>query len=578
MLKRHNQLMLTVLRMGDVASCAAAFQLAWWLAPVVHPTGDFNRNVWAMCGLTAAVLTIPVFAWMGLYTPQRTKGFFREFTLLLRGVFVAWCLGYVTVSLLIADRPSRVVMGLVFPLWVVVGGLLRLAGRSLLRAMRRRGWNLRHAAIIGTGRLGQTVYHTLCRNRWMGIEPAYFVHASPEESKLLRRPVLGPFEHLERILDERPVDIVFVALPAREHHRMGEVLERLSQTRADIRVVPDMLSYNLLRHELEQLDNLPVVNLTATPLAGWNGLVKRAADVVVSALALVALSPVMLVLALLVRWSSPGPVLYKQLRTSLGGKPFTIIKFRTMVENAEKDTGAIWSLGPDDPRVTPVGRWMRRWNLDELPQFWNVLKGDMSLVGPRPERPELVERFGRKIPRYMLRQHAKAGLTGWAQVNGLRGRTSLRKRVQYDLFYLCNWSLGFDLKILLLTLLPWKPKRVVRGLDIDDAAWLTPSPFGMDRAAEPGLAPAAAATPPTAAAPASTPSAVAAVSVKSLRGDNGELDDDARLLEQAARELEKARARADADRPPVRSSPLRVAPAVEPIKSPAVSYPPTASR
>jgi len=476
-LKRHNQLMLGMLRAGDLLACAVGFQLAWWLAPYVHPEGAFSRNVWAMCGLTSLVMMLPVFGRMGLYTPQRTKGFFRELTMLSKGVFLAWCLSYVTVSLLIADRPSRVVMGLVLPGWVIVGGVLRVVGRSALHGMRRRGWNMRHAAVIGTGRLGQRVYHTLRRNKWMGIEPAYFVHAGGNEDRLLKRPVLGPYDELERILAERPVDIVFVAMRAHEHMEMGRVLERLSQTRVDIRVVPDMLSYNLLRHEMEQMDSLPVVSLTRTPLEGWNALIKRAADVVASGLALVVLAPAMLGLAMLVRRSGPGPVYYRQVRTSLGGKPFTIIKFRTMVEGAEKETGAIWSRGERDSRVTSIGRWMRRWNLDELPQFWNVFKGDMSLVGPRPERPMLVERFGRKIPRYMLRQHAQAGLTGWAQVNGLRGRTSLRKRVQYDLFYLCNWSLGFDLKILILTVLPWKPKRYVRGVEGDDEAWSEEPPI-----------------------------------------------------------------------------------------------------
>jgi exopolysaccharide biosynthesis polyprenyl glycosylphosphotransferase len=469
--------MLGVLRAGDVLACAVAFQLAWVVAPWVHPAGDFSRSVWAMCALTALVTMLPVFTRMGLYMPQRTKGFFRELTMLTKGVFLAWCLSYVTVSLLIADRPSRVVMGLVFPAWVLVGGVTRIAGRSALRAMRRRGWNLRHAAIVGTGRLGQRVYHTLRKNKWMGIEPAYFIHAGGNEDRLLKRPVLGPYEEIERILADRPVDIVFLAMRAREHAELEQLLERLSQTRADIRVVPDMLSYNLLRHDMEQMDNLPVVSLTGTPLDGWNAIAKRLLDVVASGMALVVLSPVMGLLAMMVRRSGPGPVFYRQVRTSLGGKPFTIIKFRTMVEGAEKDTGAIWSHGEQDPRVTPIGRWMRRWNLDELPQFWNVFRGDMSLVGPRPERPQLVERFGRKIPRYMLRQHAKAGLTGWAQVNGLRGRTSLRKRVQYDLFYLCNWSLGFDLKILILTLMPWKPKRYVRGLEGDDEAWSEAPPI-----------------------------------------------------------------------------------------------------
>jgi putative colanic acid biosynthesis UDP-glucose lipid carrier transferase len=235
-----------------------------------------------------------------------------------------------------------------------------------------------------------------------------------------------------------------------------------------------MLSYNLLRHELEAIDNLPMVNLTHTPLRGWNGVVKRIMDVTVAAVALVVLSPLMAAIALAVRLTSPGPVLYRQTRASLGGQPFEILKFRTMVPDAERRTGAIWADGETDPRLTSIGRFLRRWNLDELPQFWNVLVGEMSLVGPRPERPELVERFGRKIPRYMLRQHAKAGLTGWAQVNGLRGRTSLRKRVQYDLFYLCNWTLGFDLKILLMTLNPFAQCPTQPPAEVDDPALAEP--------------------------------------------------------------------------------------------------------
>lgn len=468
--------MLTVLRSSDLIACVGGFVLTWLIAPLIHPEGAFNRSVAGATAMAAILLCLPVFSRIGLYTPQRTKGFFREFTLLCRGIFIVWCLSYVAVSLLIPDRPSRVVMGLVLPTWALVGGITRLVGRTLLREMRKRGWNQRHAVIVGTGRLGQTLCHTLRKNKWMGIEPNYFIHAGPGDSKLLGKDVVGPYQDIEAILEQRPVDMVFLALPAREHEMLEHLLGVLAQTRVDVKVVPDMLSYNLLRHTVEPLDNLPVVSLTSTPLEGWNALLKRSLDIVVSACAMIVLAPLMAALAVVVRVANgPGPIFYHQTRTSLGGEPFTIVKFRTMIHGAEDTTGAIWSSGDDDPRVTKVGKFMRRWNLDELPQFYNVFMGDMSLVGPRPERPELVDRFGRSVPRYMLRQHAKAGLTGWAQVNGLRGRTSLRKRVQYDLFYLCNWSLGFDIKILIMTLNPFGDKKTHRPVENHDEA-LTDEP------------------------------------------------------------------------------------------------------
>lgn len=485
--------MLAVLRGADLLACVGAFALAWAVAPLLHPGGEFNRTVAGTTLLAAALLTMPVFSRMGLYSPQRTRGVLRQVSGLTRGVFVAWCLAYVAVSLLIPERPSRVVMGLLLPTWLAVAVATRLTGRLLLREARKRGFNLRHAVIVGDGRLGQRLYHELRRNRWTGIEPRFFVHDRPGEGKVRGMPAVGPYDEIDRIVRELPVDIVFLALPARDHEKLEKLLEKLSRASSvEVRVVPDMLSYNLLRHELEPVGNLPVVTLTHTPLDGWNAVLKRTLDVCVSVAAIVVLAPVMAVLCAAVRLGcGPGPVLYRQTRTSLGGETFEIIKLRTMVDGAEDATGPVFADGLSDPRLTRVGALLRRWNLDELPQFWNVLKGDMSLVGPRPERPELVERFREHIPRYMLRQSARAGLTGWAQVNGLRGRTSLRKRVQYDLFYLCNWSVGFDVKILLMTLNPFGGKKRHRPVELRDEA-VTQTP----RAPVPARAPGSAETEP----------------------------------------------------------------------------------
>jgi Undecaprenyl-phosphate glucose phosphotransferase len=220
----------------------------------------------------------------------------------------------------------------------------------------------------------------------------------------------------------------------------------------DVKVVPDLLQVIALRARLEDLDGIPVINVNDVPLQGFNTLIKRTIDFAISATTLVLLSAPLAVIAILVKLSSRGPVLFRQERMGLDGKSFTIVKFRSMLDDAERHTGPVWAV-PDDDRVTPFGRFLRRSNLDELPQLWNVLRGDMSLVGPRPERPHFVEQFKHKIPQYMLRHKVKAGLTGWAQVNGWRGNTPLDKRIEYDLYYIENWSVRLDLKIMWLTLL-----------------------------------------------------------------------------------------------------------------------------
>jgi exopolysaccharide biosynthesis polyprenyl glycosylphosphotransferase len=219
----------------------------------------------------------------------------------------------------------------------------------------------------------------------------------------------------------------------------------------DINIVPDLPSFQFLRHRVGQLGSLPVVNVTHSRQSGWNAASKRIFDLAFSLTALVAVSWLMAIIAILVKLTSRGPVFYRQRRASLGGREFHIIKFRSMFVGSDgADNG--WSTARHDPRVTPMGRVLRKLNLDELPQLFNVAMGDMSIVGPRPELPEFTQRFNKQVKRYTLRHHVKSGMTGWAQVNGFRGRTSLRKRIQYDLDYINRWSLGFDVWIIILTL------------------------------------------------------------------------------------------------------------------------------
>jgi exopolysaccharide biosynthesis polyprenyl glycosylphosphotransferase len=238
---------------------------------------------------------------------------------------------------------------------------------------------------------------------------------------------------------------------------MLEVIEAGAKNLIDVKIVPDLLQFIALRARIEDLDGVPIINLNDVPLQGLSAMAKRGIDFAISAVGLLVLAIPLALVALAIRLTSPGPVFYRQERMSLDGSSFAVYKFRSMYHEAEAVTGPIWA-DDEDPRCTPLGRYLRRFDIDELPQLWNVLRGDMSLVGPRPERPYFVEQFKHRYPHYMLRHKVKSGITGWAQVNGWRGNTSLEKRIEFDLYYIENWSLNLDVKILWLTL--------VRGLGL----------------------------------------------------------------------------------------------------------------
>ena len=265
--------------------------------------------------------------------------------------------------------------------------------------------------------------------------------------------VLGTLEDLQDLLKRGGIDIVFIALPFQHHEKIRDILISLRNELVNIKVVSDLYDFVTLRGGVDELDGLPIINIQDTPLHGWGKIAKRAMDFVLALFGLILLGLPMLLLALFVRATSKGPVLYRQERMGFDGEIFEMLKFRSMIADAERETGAVWAR-QNDSRRTPVGKFLRQTSLDELPQLFNVLRGDMSLVGPRPERPELIERFKHNIPNYMLRHKIKAGMTGWAQVNGWRGDTSLEKRIEHDLYYIENWSLSFDLRILFLTF--WK--------------------------------------------------------------------------------------------------------------------------
>ena len=328
----------------------------------------------------------------------------------------------------------------------------REAVRTVMQRRFRAGIGLKRVLLAGTGDLARHVADRLLQHAEFGYKIVGFVDDNGAEDSLGYRglPLLGSFDDVEEVIQHERIDQLYVALPLEDHVKMLSLIEVANRECIDVKVIPDLLQFIALRARLEELDGVPIININDVPLQGFNGAVKRAIDIGVSVAALSGLAIPFAAIAAAIRLNSPGSVLYRQERMGLDRRPFLVLKFRSMYEDAERETGPVWTR-EDDPRRTPVGRFLRRFSLDELPQFWNVLRGEMSLVGPRPERPFFVDQFKAKVPQYMLRHKVKSGLTGWAQVNGWRGNTSIEKRIEYDLYYIENWSVSLDFKILWLT-------------------------------------------------------------------------------------------------------------------------------
>jgi Undecaprenyl-phosphate glucose phosphotransferase len=345
---------------------------------------------------------------------------------------------------------SRVVIVVFWIASIVTASFSRAAFREVLRFARRRGYNQRYAVVVGGGEPAAEVLRVLDRRRDTGIQVLGLLSDKPEaEGAPVRR--LGGMDEIRGILTAHQVDIVIIALPHGDYPRLTTVLHEIGDEPVAIHFVPDLFSLASLRGGVEEFESIAFIHLREAPIYGWNRVLKRGFDLAFGCLALLVALPIMAAIALAVWATSGRPILYRQERMGLDGRPFRMLKFRTMATDAEAGTGPRWAV-PDDPRRTSIGAFLRAWSLDELPQLFNVLRGEMSLVGPRPERPSFVAEFRRRVPGYMLRHTMKAGITGWAQINGWRGNTSIEKRIEYDLEYIARWSLGFDLSILLRTL------------------------------------------------------------------------------------------------------------------------------
>ena len=465
MLQEQSRLFQRLLFFADAVVIVVSWVLAYYTRFEIFPAlGVFALPEWLplsryMSFLPWVIMISMLVFWAsGLYVPDRAQ----RISTLVYTVAKAIVLGVLIVAASLSfyralyfSRLHMLLFGLYTPL-LLVG--LRAAILVHLRNGRKQGKYLRRVLIIGAGTVGKRLKEAFSQYPWMGFDTVGFLDdAAPKpKTEAETESILGTTADASRVLDEfeaagTPIQYVYIALPFSSMDRIVELSGELSTRLAHVCLVPDLFQLDILNSRVTDIGGLPVIHMIDEAPLDFRRAVKRVIDLVFSSVFLALISPLLLLIAIAVKLSSKGPVFYKQERMGLNGQDFNMLKFRSMPVNAESQTGAVWAT-PEENRATKVGAFLRRTSLDELPQFINVLKGDMSVVGPRPERPVFIDEFKTKVPKYMLRHKMKAGITGWAQVNGWRGNTSIEKRIEFDLFYIQNWSLRLDLKIMLMTL------------------------------------------------------------------------------------------------------------------------------
>jgi Undecaprenyl-phosphate glucose phosphotransferase len=437
--------------MDAIAIVLSGLLCFWWFNNSFDlPRGYKNA---LLLGLLIGEVT---FTSLGAYRGWRGTAFLSELkTVIIANILTFGLLIFSAFITQSSDSYSREWTFAWFSTALVLVVSARYSLRVTLGALRERGFNVRRVLIVGNGELGKQAAEKLITNPNIGLSVAGFVTEKEAKIELnldQKINVLGEIKELEKLVIDHKIDQVWIALPMSEVKTMQNVQKALRSSSAIIRVVPDLFGFRLLNQSMTEVAGLPIINVTTSPMMeGKNRLIKSIEDKIIASIILLSISPIMFILAFLVKLTSPGPVFYKQERVSWNGKAFNMLKFRSMSVDSEKD-GVKWG-GAKSMSVTTIGAFLRKTSLDELPQFINVLKGDMSIVGPRPERTVFVNQFKHEIPGYMQKHMVKAGITGLAQINGWRGDTDLEKRIELDLYYIENWSVWLDIKIILLTFL-----------------------------------------------------------------------------------------------------------------------------
>lgn len=439
----------------DALIVIGSYLLAWFLQIKILTapgTGVYSDAVYMLVLLPLVPGMLLLYSAFNLYTPKRVQGRRLEYGNVIKAnllgllIFLAMTMAVKKIDF------SRGVVFTFFALNVTADIIARMIIRGLLRDMRRRGMNLKHILLVGYGQAAREYIDRILENPQWGYRVLGILDDNSERSTVYRGiRIIGRTEELVELMKVNTLDEIAITLGLSEYYKLERIVAQCEKSGVHTKFIPDYGNIIPTKPYTEDLMGLPVINIRYVPLSNtFNAIIKRAVDIAGSLVCLVLFSPVMLVTAVLIKLTSPGPLIFKQERVGLHNQPFIMYKFRSMeVQKANAEQKG-WTTR-HDPRVTGIGKFIRRTSIDELPQLINVLKGEMSLIGPRPERPQFVEKFREEIPRYMIKHQVRPGMTGWAQVNGYRGDTSIRKRIEYDLYYIENWTLGLDIKILFLT-------------------------------------------------------------------------------------------------------------------------------
>ncbi len=443
----------------DAVVIAISYLLAW-LIKFATPLSDTEPGVTALSVETyfsALYFIIPGYVLLyyvfNMYTPKRATRRKYEIAGIIKANTVGTMLFMVVLYAFKIEHFSRLLVGLFYIMNIVLATFSKTMIRNVLQYFRKKGYNLKYVLLVGYSRAAEEYITRINANpQWGYVVRGILDDRVPSGTLYKGIKVLGKIENLLYILPENKLDEIAVTLALEDYNRLERIVDLCEKSGVHTKFIPDYNSIVPSRPYTEDLMGLPVINIRYVPLTNTlNWIAKRAIDVVGSLVGLIIASPVMLLAAVFVKTSSPGPIIFKQERVGLHNKPFYMYKFRTMEMQKPSQEKKAWTV-KGDPRVTKVGKILRKTSLDELPQLFNILAGEMSLVGPRPERPLFVEKFKEEVPRYMIKHQVRPGLTGWAQINGYRGDTSIRKRIEYDIFYIENWTMSLDFKIMFLTI------------------------------------------------------------------------------------------------------------------------------
>ena len=460
MIKENQKALNILLVLIDILVISVSLLCSIWLRFKTTLFGPIGGHLGFSSYLLFLILAvIPVYLILyfafGLYKPRRTyKNIFSEATQIIKVNILAF---FALVSILfIINQPdfSRIMLFLMAIIATIFGIIERFTIRSILKNLRVNNKNLKHILIVGDNELAYTFARKIRANPYLGFVVSGLLGREEHVGKEVEGSrIIGSFNQMDHVLENNRYDRVVLAIPLKYYYKINELVESCEKVGIKAEIIPDYIRYFPAQPSVDMIEDIPIINIRYVPLDdNFNKFLKYTSDYVISIIAIIITSPIMFVTAIAIKLTSPGPIIFKQERMGYNGKIFFFFFFRSMKVQDPSEEKSEWTT-PDDPRKTKVGDFIRRTSIDELPQFFNVLKGDMSVVGPRPERPYFVDQFKESIPKYMVKHQVKPGLTGWAQIHGCRGDTSINKRIEYDIEYVENWHMGLDLAIMIKTAL-----------------------------------------------------------------------------------------------------------------------------